>query len=284
MSTHEKYTLVAEDGRELAAYRYLPDGEPLASVALLPAFAVKQRFYRHYATYLADQGFAVLTFDTRGIGESLLGHVRDSPVTTTEWVTLDHVAALRWLQEQPGPNLAVGHSLGGQIPGVVDAARCLDGLYGVAAQLGYWGHFDGAARWRMRATFSVLMPGFTKLFGYLPGWTGLGEDVPGPAMLEWAAWLRSPNYLVDHVPGAAERYRSWPGEYVGVGFTDDTYAPVRGVRALTACYDPERAQLTLHRPCDLGLDEVGHFGFFRPEQGKVLWEPSVRQLRRWAGA
>ena len=106
MTEHE-HTLVADDGRELAATLYEPETWR-ASVVILGAWAVRRRYYRRFATWLAKRGFRVLTFDCRGIGDSLKGSVKDEVATTTDWARLDHGAALDWLAAQPG-----AHHVGG---------------------------------------------------------------------------------------------------------------------------------------------------------------------------
>ncbi|MEZ4408960.1 MAG: alpha/beta fold hydrolase [Polyangiales bacterium] len=281
MPTIVPHPLLAADGRVLAGTRYVPDGRVRAPVVILGAYAVRQRYYRRFATWLAERGFEVLTFDTRGIGDSLVGHPKDEPVTATQWATLDHAAALDWLARQDGPRLAVGHSFGGQVPGITDAARCVDGLYTVASQLGHWGYHDGVERLRMQFLMRFAMPSLTRAFGYLPAWTGMGEDIPPNAMLEWTRWLKTPRYLLDHVRGAEERFKRFPGELVSVGFTDDTYAAPRGVAALAECYDPSRTSLRMLTPRDAGMKRVDHFGFFRPEAERVLWRDALSHLDRW---
>lgn len=278
------HTLIAADGRALAARTYEPSGPIRAYVALLGAYAVRQRYYRRFATWLAERGVCVLTFDVRGIGESRDGPVRKETVTTSEWAHLDYTPAIAWLRDKPGPRLAVGHSFGAQVLGILDEAKDIDAMYAVAGQLGYWGHFDGFERVKMRALFTVTMPLVTRVFGYLPGWTGIGEDVPGPAMLEWARWLRSPGYLLDHVPGAAGRFRAWPGQFTSLGFTDDTYAPPRGVQALAACFEPSRTDLRVVEPSAFGMKKVDHFGFFRQHEGDVMWADALSWLERWSEA
>lgn len=282
MPTATPQPLRASDGRTLSAWRFAPDTTPRASVILMGAYAVRQRYYRRFAMWLAHRGFQVLTFDTRGIGESRDGHVRDEPVDTTGWAVLDHGAALEWLGGQEGPRLAVAHSFGGQVLGIHDGASVLDGIYMVGSQMGYWGHYDGLSRPAMRVLVHLVLPGVAKGFGYVPGWTGMGEDVPPQVALEWAKWLRSPGYLLDHVPGAAERMRAFGGEVQAVGFTDDAYAPPRGVRALTDALDPARTHVRILSPADVRLRSVGHFGFFRPHRGEVLWEDALGHLERWA--
>lgn len=284
MSSIQPFVLTAADGRDLSATLFEPDGPVVANVVLLGAWAVRQRYYRRFAAWLCERGFRIVTFDVRGIGDSLQGRVQDEPVTTSEWATLDHGAALRWLAEQPGPRLAVGHSFGGQVPGITDHAKCLDGLYTVGSQLGYWGHFDGLERYKMRAVFTLVMPAVVKVFGYCPSWMGLGGDVPPNALLEWSKWLRGPGYLLDHVPGAEERFASFPAKVRMVGFTDDNFAPPRSVAMLASCYSADRLTVQVRTPEEVGQSEVGHFGYFRALGEPLLWEECAAQLHEWASA
>ena len=106
--------------------------------------------------------------------------------------------------------------------------------------------------------------------------------MPAGAMLEWLSWLRSPGYLLDHVPDAAARLQRWPGFFESIGFTDDGYAPPRGVQALAACFSPERMRLRILAPRDVGLQKIDHFGFFRPHAGDVLWQDALAFLETWA--
>lgn len=276
------FTLTATDGRELSATLFQPEETAHATVVLLGAWAVRQRYYRRFATWLSERGFRVLTFDVRGIGESLVGRVQDEVATTSDWARLDHGAALRWLADQAGPRLAVGHSFGGQVPGITDHAKVLDGLYTVGSQLGYWGHFEGLNRYKMRLIFTAVMPLTVKTFGYLPGWTGIGENVPPNALLEWAKWLRSPGYLLDYVAGSHDRFRSWPGQVRMVGFTDDAFAPPHAVTRLAECYDPDRLTVQIRTPAEVDQTAVGHFGFFRGLGEAMLWKECEAQLRLWS--
>ncbi|RLZ11740.1 serine aminopeptidase domain-containing protein [Faecalibacter macacae] len=40
-------------------------------IVISSAIGVKQSFYSKYATYLANKGYLVFTYDYRGIGESI---------------------------------------------------------------------------------------------------------------------------------------------------------------------------------------------------------------------
>ena len=89
------HRLTAADGRRLGARWFEPAGQPARAVAVVnAATGVPQRFYRHFAQWLAQRGYAVLTYDYRGIGESRQGPLRAEPARMRDWALLDMPAAL----------------------------------------------------------------------------------------------------------------------------------------------------------------------------------------------
>lgn len=277
MADASPFPLSAADGRSLAAWIHEP-ANARGSVVILGAYATPARYYRRFAEWLSEHGYRVLRFDYRGIGESQAGPIQREQATTTDWALLDARAALDWLARQPGPKLGVGHSFGGQLIGILDQMQILDRLYTMGSQLGWHGYYDGLARYRMWGMFKVVMPLATRAFGYLPGWTGIGEDVPSPAMLEWLKWLSSPRYLLDFVPDAEARFKRYRTPTRVLGLTDDSLAPPRGIEALWRCLDPEIAELSIVKPQHFGMQKVDHFGFFRPHPGLTMWEDCLAWL------
>jgi predicted alpha/beta hydrolase len=89
------HRLTAADGRWLSARWFEPAGQPARAVAVVnAATGVPQRFYRHFALWLAARGYAVLTYDYRGIGESRQGPLRAETARMRDWALLDMPAAL----------------------------------------------------------------------------------------------------------------------------------------------------------------------------------------------
>ena len=63
-------TIECTDDIALSGLLYKPLNSPVAAVMIAPATGIKQGFYTRFATFLAEQSIAVLTFDNRGIGDS----------------------------------------------------------------------------------------------------------------------------------------------------------------------------------------------------------------------
>jgi predicted alpha/beta hydrolase len=148
----------------------------------------------------------------------------------------------------------------------------------VGAQLvdsGNWPIFD---RIRLGALLHGLMPAATRMFGYLPGRFGLGEDLPQGVADEWAAWCRHPEYLISAHPAAIGRYASFDRPTLFYSFTDDGFAPRGAVTALLGKLSSARIEHRRVGPSDVG-GPIGHFGFFRPRFRDSLWSEAVDFVR-----
>lgn len=265
-----------------------------AAVLIAGATGVPHRYYEAFAKDLALHGLSTLTFDYRGVGDSLprdeargrppvRRHVRHMEAQLHQWGELDLEGALRYLRaEHPHvPLLLLGHSVGAQLAGMAPSSVELAGLVFVASGSGYWGLWNGAEKLFMFANWHLLTPGLAGLLGFLPMRAfGQGEDLPKGVALEWARWGRQPEYFQDYLQLAhhRERYQSLRAPLLTYSFTDDFYAPGPAVEWLLSAY-PSLAERQHHRlsPADLGASRVGHFGFFRPERRHTLWA----QTRAW---
>ena len=270
----------ARDGYPLAATTFLPAGAAKAAVVISSAAAVPRKIYRGFASYLAGRDFAVLTYDYRGIAGSRPRSLVGFPARMRDWAALDTSAALEVARQNwPGvPLLMVGHSFGGQAVGLVPNNTEISRALLIAAQAGYWRLFQAPERYRVYAMMNAGRL-ITRAFGYTPGWTGIGEDLPQGVFLEWADWVMSKRYFLDD-PTLAElanfpRYR---GALCAIGIDDDPWATPPAIDLLLSAFTgtrPERRQID---PRATGAGPIGHFGFFRPAHRDTLWRDAADWL------
>ena len=265
-------TIEAMDGFELGARLYEPDGAPRAQVLIHAATATPQRYYQAFAEHLCTRGFRVLTYDFRGIGASRRGSLRGFAASMSTWAEQDARAVVRHTHARAPelPLLVVGHSFGGQIALALPDEVPIAGALMVGAQSGYWKGFEWPDRGAMWMLWNVMVPAVTSTMGYVPGWMGIGEDLPAGVARQWARWCLSPGYFLREHPEYGVRMRSHGGPVMMLSFSDDDYVPLPNARWLL---DQLRSARVEHRhlvPEEVGLDEIGHFGFFR-RKNAILW-------------
>jgi len=277
------HTVRASDGYPLAATRFSPAAPSGGAILVGSGTAVRRTFYGRFARFLAARGHPVVTFDYRGIGDSRPPRLRGFPARLRDWGEQDLAAMIEWTSRyDPGDRIIlVGHSMGGQLLGLAPNADRVSALVGVAAQSGWWGHWPGARRYALALLWYLAMPGLAHLVGFFPGRRlGVGEDLPRHVALEWARWGRNPQYMIDE-DGAPLRphFSRFEGRILAYSFSDDGFAPRPAVDALMGFYGRARVDHRHVEPRHVGLDRLGHFGFFRADARPTLWEDTAAWLR-----
>jgi predicted alpha/beta hydrolase len=269
----------AEDGLAISV-RIYEARQPRATAVVNGATAAPQSYYRRFAEWLAERGIRTITYDYRGVGESRPRRLRGFPASMTDWALYDARAVHELVRtEFGGPLVLVGHSFGAQLVGLLEELRDADAALMVGAQLGYYRHWRGLSRLKLAGIWHVVAPALWTTFGYLPGWAGLGEDLPAGVSAEWARWCKSPDYLVSDHPEARDRYARFRVPTLFYSFTDDDFAPEPAVRALLDMLGGgvEHRRLS---PGEIGADAMGHFGFFRRGSEARLWKPALDFIDR----
>ncbi len=128
MQSAGKIEFSGANGQTLAARLDLPDGPVRAWALFAHCFSCSKDIHaaQRIARRLASQGIAVLRFDFTGLGHSE-GDFANTNFTTN---VQDLVAAAGWLSEtHGGPDLLIGHSLGGSA--VIVAAHEIESVKAV---------------------------------------------------------------------------------------------------------------------------------------------------------
>lgn len=276
-------TIPAADGFGLAATYYEPEESAANGDAVLIASAtgVKRGYYHKFARHLAEHGYRVLSFDYRGIGGSALTPEQAKAARMHQWGTLDIPAAQAWLEGEAKPArlLYVGHSVGGQILSLVpDNARFARVLL-VCSQLGdfslwpTWMRIGGWGLWNGVYPIAVM------LTGHLPGWVIGGEPLPSGVAWEWRRWILSRGYLLAHRPEAQEGFERVTAPMLFYAFADDLkLGPIKPVRVLRGLYRNAPSEERYIAPRDMGVREIGHFGFFRSRFEGTFWKDALAFL------
>jgi predicted alpha/beta hydrolase len=251
-----------------------------AVVVINSAMGVKRRLYARFAAHLTSRGYAVVTYDYRGIG----GSPGVAGARLRHWGELDFAGILAWARLVfPGTPLAcVGHSLGGQILGLTDEARHLRAVLAVAAQSGYWRHWERKYWPKLLVAWHVAAPAAAMVLGRVPRSLFGGEELPGRVARDWARWCRSPHYMSDDDGRPLRPFFheiACPALFLALK-DDQAFAPEPAVRSLAGWYEAAAVELSVVDPGDWGVGSLGHFGFFRKGAPVDLWRSCVDWLDR----
>lgn len=275
--------------------RVLPADDPDAPVVLImPAMALKAKFYLPLARALHAAGLSVVTTDLRAQGESRPG-LHDQPTFGyRELIEDDLPRVLAAVRDRfPGvrPHL-FGHSLGGQIALLHAAAATGEsrqrhtgdaagtdspddpGIAGICV-LGtgtvYWKAF-GPRRWA-EALYSIQTIGLVARFrGYWPGGMLIGGAMPGRVMTDWARHSRTSRY---RPYGTRRDYDRLLAELdlpvLAISLDDDRLGPASNVDFL--CRRMPRARLA--RWHITAADAVAHRDHFAWVKDAAVIGPAV---------
>lgn len=268
----------ASDGARLMARIYEPDSPSRGSVVIGGAMGVRQDYYAAFAQWLAGQGWRVSTFDYRGSGDSVPdtphGRLRGFKADLYDWTrdyetVIDHAHAAQ--PEQP--LYLLGHSLGAQLPGLLNNQHKVSGLLSVAAGSGYWRENAPQLKRIVPYFWFFLVPLATRLCGYFPGrrLKKVG-DLPAGVMLQWRRWCLHPRYSVGAEGETARQgYASVTFPVLALSIADDELMTLRGTRSLIGFYENAPREIQRIAPADLAVRRIGHFGPFRREHEALLW-------------
>lgn len=263
--------------------QYLPQGDATQVLLISSATAVSQGFYKNFALYFAEEGFAVYTFDYSGFGASgnSLHYLKTHQHGVQGWGAIDQAAMVRQVQENH-PQLAISlicHSIGGQITGFNPLNTNFNKIIMIACQSGYWKTYKGLDRLRLWLFWHFLIPVSTFLFGYFPGKKiGILANLPKSVVLEWRKWGIKKNYFMDFYTDTEYHFNSLQIPMQLYSFTNDNFASKKGVDWLAGQY--QNAQISrIHFDKTLEGKKPGHFGFFKKEFKAALWEPALNWLR-----
>lgn len=276
----------AGDGVALGGFLWRrPGSDPGRPIVVISAAtSVRCRYYARFAAYLHDNGFDVLTFDYRGVGESRPARLRGFRAGWRDWGELDLDAALgHAMAVAPDrPIHVVGHSFGGVAVGLAPRGRAVRRIVTVGAQYAFWRDYAAKERAAMVRRWHAAMPALALALGYVParrlGWM---EDTPKGVALDWARMGPRIEDRLDPA-GASDlpgRFARVAAPILAISLTDDPFGtPAAIERALGRFGRSPRAHLRV-APDDVGAEAIGHFAFFHDRFRDTLWPLALAFLK-----
>ncbi len=273
-----------KDGYTLTGIIREPEDQPKGTVIINTGIGLPQSIYSNFANFLAKKGYVSLTYDYRGIGLSAPESLKNFSATCLQWGQLDMPAAYNWLLHHfPHlPTSVIGHSMGGQLLGLMDNYAQLKHLIFLSVSTGYWKHLSGSYKWfKTPLGLFCLVPIMCHVFGYAKmKWVAFGEDLPKGAALQWGRWCKHPTYFLPEfkAKGIPTYYNQISARILSVQFSDDPIANETTIENMLTNYSNAEIRRKTYSPEGLNDKKIGHVGMFSRRFASTFWQDMVEEL------
>lgn len=276
----------AKDGVLLRGTLFRPQENPSEVKGVITVHSgtgVPQGFYHRFAETVANKGYAVVTYDYRGIAKSAMKmDFKNEEIRMSDWIVKDVPGVIEWASDsfEGLPHLAVGHAVGGH--GIAYAGS--EGTYDAAALINCRGMRitkvpSLLGKLRAFFGFNVIGPISGALTGHIPAsvWK-LSIEPPVGVMRQWARWARSQDYFFsDSEFDFAARFSRATQPFLSIRIPDDYWTEESSADLIT---DKLVQAVTVEkRQAQPGRGTgVGYGGYFRNGHEKE-WD----ELLEWFG-
>lgn len=290
----EQVHFPALDQARLAGSLFSPTEHPHTLLLINAGTGIPRRFYTRFARHATTRGFAVLTYDYRGIGDSAPESLVGYEARYRDWGQRDMPGAINYLTSRyPGvPLTIIGHSTGGQQLGLAENVDLVRAAAFIAVSTGYWRGLPALYKWFSLVAWKLYIPLVSRVYGYAPArkirW---GENLPTGVAKEWGAWCLEHQYLAayfdqtghrtspDGTPFGRHYFDKVQCPVHAFYFTDDPIATPANISPMLALFSKAAIETTWYAPEDLGLKAIGHLGFFWKHIGAALWDNTLTWLQ-----
>jgi predicted alpha/beta hydrolase len=282
MSNQLHLNITTPLGHDLGITVFKPKTSINKSIIISSATGVLQYYYYKFATHFSELGYTVYCFDYFGIGKSNsnISKLKQNTINLESWGKNDQVTVIDYAKSQNLKDkiIVVTHSIGGQILAFNTSISQVDAIITIASQSGYWKHWKGFERFRMLSFWYFLIPIATPLFGYFPAKKiKLFENLPKQMVYQWQRWGKHKDYMLSEFNFEDLQFKNYKKHILALSFTIDEYASKSAVDWLANQFTNAKVDRRHIIPQDLGIENIGHFGFFRPKFEDSLW----RMTHQW---
>ena len=283
MQNYETLAITCSDHYSLSGRFYAAQGTQQAlPVLICPATGITQQFYHHFASWLAEQGYAVLVFDFRGIGESLHEPLKKSKASIVQWGQLDIPAAMEVLlnKTQAKQVILLGHSAGGQLLGINPNYEKVAKVVAVAGSTGHVKDLKGRTKLLAPVMFKLIFPIARYTLGYGPtNAIGMGENLPKDVARDWAQFCSKPGYVINALGKTVQDdfHRDIRCPITAIWASDDEIATQVNVKGLLSLYPNAQTDQIKLKPQAYGHKAIGHMAMFKRSHQNI-WPEIAAQL------
>lgn len=266
----------ARDGFKLSATIRRPLTEIKGIIQFNCGTGIPQKVYSNLASYLTEFGYVTVTYDYRGIGNSKPQSLKGFLSNIEDWGIIDMASIFDWIiKEFPSQRkIIIGHSMGGQLVGLMDNNEKIDKLILIASSTGYWKDMSSPYKWLMPPLWFLFIPITTFIYGYANAKKiRQGENLPKGVALQWRNWCVNPNYFEDHFKKANTNlfFDQVKVPLKSIQITDDPIANDITANKILRYYQNAEIEVEKISPEKIGVKKIGHTGFFSRQFKGTLW-------------
>ena len=272
----QNIVIEARDGYKLSATIQRPISKIKGVIQINCGTGIPQKVYFNLANYLTEYGYVTVTYDYRGIGDSKPINLKGFEAKIEDWGILDMTSIFDWIiNEFPNDKkIIIGHSMGGQLVGLMDNYHKIDKLILIASSTGYWKDMSSPYKWLMPPLWFLFIPLTTFIYGYANAKKiGQGENLPKGVAIQWRNWCINPNYFDDHFQRSNTKlfFEKLTIRLKSIQITDDPIANELTSNKILKYYKGANIQIEKISPEQLGVKKIGHTGFFSRQFKDTLW-------------
>ena len=275
MNNVENLNIICSDGYRLSA-KFYPTTQKTQNLPILicPATGIIQGFYHAFAQWLTTQGYDVLTFDFRGIGDSLHGALKDSKASIQDWGQLDIPAAIESLISKTAHHqvILLGHSAGGQLLGISPNFNKVAKVVAVSGSTGHVKGLKGRTKHMAPIMFKLIFPTSNLLKGYgATKMLGMGENLPKNVAKQWAFFCSKPGYVLNAIGKTIfEDFHANIKSPITVFWSsDDEIATQANVQDFIRLYPNAPTKMHELVPATHGHKAIGHMLMFKKSHQNI---------------
>lgn len=273
-------TIRTNDGTNIWISSYSPEISNEKVIIIAPGLGLTQDDYDPFANFFCQEGFAVVTFDYRGVGGSAPKNLSGYQANMHQWAVQDINAVILYVKSHYLKHelIYIGHAIGGEIFGLAPASQYIDRIILISCALScarFWS-------WPNKITiggFKLVVKFLSGLFGYFPGkQLNIFGNLPQGVVHEWVNWCDNSNGLFDNFPD--NNYRKLNVPLLAYTFADDWRCPPRAVKELLDRFENSTITWYHIKPKELGERKIGSHNFFYNSSKKILWQSLVRWINK----
>lgn len=278
-----KVKIKCDDNFELAG-KLFKQKNIKSCVIIAPATGIRKEFYYAFSRNLAENGFATLTFDNRGIGESKGDSINYSNASLTNWGKLDMTATLEYMKKEfPKRNYhIIGHSAGGQLVGLMNNAKEIKSMFNFGSSSGSLHYSKYPFKLKSYFWLNLYIPISNLIFGHTKSqWVGMGEPLPKNVGKEWTKWCNGKGYVKVDLDTKIKNHLYYDINLnsIWVHAKDDEIANYKNVKDMIRVYTKIDSKILTLSPKEYGFKDIGHMKFFSKKR-KELWNIAIDWLNK----